>query len=45
MVGLLIYNVIAGLYQSDWALSPDAGLSAGAGEVHACDFPVPPSWP
>jgi len=46
LVGVLMFNVIAGLYQSDWSLnaSPDAGLS-DTGGVHACDFPVPPSWP
>ena len=46
LVGVLMFNVIAGLYQSDWSLnaSPDAGLSQG-GEVRAFDFPVPPSWP
>jgi hypothetical protein len=47
LVGVLMFNVIAGLYESGWALngSPDAGLS-DVGQVHACeDFPPPPSWP
>jgi hypothetical protein len=47
LVGVLMLNVIAGLYESGWALntSSDAGLS-DAGQVHACDgFPPPPSWP
>ena len=48
LVGVLMYNVIAGLYQSDWApnASTDAGLS-DAGQVQAFDgeFPPPPNWP
>ena len=46
LVGVLMFNVIAGLYESDWALnaSTDAGLS-DAGEVHSLDFPPPPNWP
>ena len=46
LVGMLMFNVIAGLYENGWSLnvSPDAGLSDGR-EVQACDFPVPPSWP
>jgi hypothetical protein len=46
LFGVLMFNVIAGLYQSDWGLnaSNDAGLS-DAREVQAMDFPVPPSWP
>jgi len=46
LVGMLMFNVIAGLYESGWAqnASPDPSLSDG-GDVHACeDFP-PPSWP
>jgi hypothetical protein len=48
LVGMLMFNVIAGLYESGWALngSPDDGLS-GAGQVRAFEgeFPPPPSWP
>ena len=48
LVGVLMFNVIAGLYQSDWALdaTADEGLS-GAGEVQAYDdiLPPPPNWP
>jgi hypothetical protein len=48
LVGVLMFNVIAGLYQSDWGLnaSLDAGL-AGDGQFHAFDdvFPPPPSFP
>jgi hypothetical protein len=48
LVGVLMFNVIAGLYQSDWALnaSPDAGFSNGS-QVQAFDgeFPPPPNWP
>lgn len=46
LVGVLMFNVIAGLYESGWSLnvSPDAGLSDGR-DVQALDFPVPPSWP
>jgi hypothetical protein len=47
LVGFLMFNVIAGLYESGWGLDPstDAGLSE-AGQVQACDdtYP-PPSWP
>jgi hypothetical protein len=47
VVGILMFNLIAGLYEGGWALnaSPDAGLS-DTQEVHAFDgFPPPPSWP
>ena len=47
LVGVLMFNVIAGLYESNWGfnVSPDAGLSDG-GPVQAFDdFPPPPSWP
>jgi hypothetical protein len=47
LVGALMLNVLAGLYESGWALdvSTDAGLS-DVGQVRACEdtFP-PPSWP
>jgi len=46
VVGLLIFNVVAGFYASDVAgiANGDAGLSRGA-DVHASsDFP-PPAWP
>jgi hypothetical protein len=47
LVGALMFNVLAGLYQSGWALdaSVDAGL-ADAGKVRAFEdtFP-PPNWP
>jgi hypothetical protein len=44
LVGVLMFNVIAGLYESGWGLnlSSDAGLS----DVQAMDdAPPPPSWP
>ena len=44
LVGLLMVNVFAGLYESGWILnsSPDASLS----DVQAMDdVPPPPSWP
>jgi len=44
LVGVLMFNVIAGLYESGWTLNvnPDAGLS----DVQAMDdVPPPPSWP
>ena len=44
LVGMLMFNVIAGLYESGWAqnASPDASLS----DVQAMDdVPPPPSWP
>ncbi len=46
LVGFLMFNVIAGLYESGWALDPstDGGLSGG-GDVHACDDVPPPHWP
>jgi hypothetical protein len=47
LVGFLMFNVIAGLYDGGWALdaSTDAGLPE-AGQVHAYDdFPPPPSYP
>jgi hypothetical protein len=45
LVGVLMFNVIAGLYESGWAVnaSPDAGLSNA--EVQSFDFPPPPNWP
>lgn len=44
LVGVLMFNVIAGLYQSDWL--GDSG-SSDLGQVQACEdnFPPPPSWP
>ena len=47
LVGVLMFNVIAGLYESGWGsnMSIDAGL-VDAGQVQAFDdFPPPPSWP
>ena len=48
LVGALMFNVLAGLYESGWAMdaTTDAGLS-GAGEVQAYDdiIPPPPNWP
>ena len=44
LVGALMFNVIAGLYESGWTqnVSPDASLS----DVQAMDdVPPPPSWP
>ena len=44
LVGVLMVNVIAGLYESDWTLnsSPDTSLS----DVQAMDdIQPPPSWP
>jgi hypothetical protein len=45
LVGMLMFNVIAGLYESGWvdgAASPDSD----AGLVQALDTePPPPSWP
>jgi len=46
LVGALMFNLLAGLYESGWALdvSTDAGLS-DRGDVRATsDFP-PPAWP
>ena len=46
LVGFLMFNVIAGLYDSGWALdaSTDAGLADG--QVSAFDdYPPPPSFP
>jgi hypothetical protein len=44
LVGVLLINVLAGLYQS--GLVADSG-SVGIGEVRACEdvFPPPPNWP
>jgi len=48
LVGFLMFNVIAGLYDGGWGLdaSADAGLSDG-GQVQAYDgdAPPPPNWP
>ena len=46
VVGLLIFNVMAGFYGSNLAgnANGEEGLSDAA-EVRAFDFPVPPSWP
>jgi hypothetical protein len=48
VVGILMFNLIAGLYASGASLdaSTDAGL-ADAGQVQAYegDTPPPPSWP
>ena len=48
LVGVLMFNVIAGLYGSNWGDSSlSAGFSADAGQVQAYDgeVPPPPSWP
>lgn len=43
LVGMLMFNVIAGLYESGWL---DASEPSAAGQVQACDDSVPPpSWP
>jgi hypothetical protein len=43
LVGMLMFNVIAGLYESEWL--DDTG-SSDLGQVHICDGdPPPPSWP
>jgi hypothetical protein len=46
LVGMLMFNVIAGLYERGWAAT-DGGLSDDAGQVRACDdiVPPPPNWP
>jgi hypothetical protein len=45
LIGALMFNVIAGLYQSGWVT--DGGLSNDAGQVKACEdiLPPPPNWP
>ena len=47
LVGFLMFNVIAGLYEGGWALDPSADAGLSAGDVQACDgeVPPPPSWP
>jgi hypothetical protein len=49
LVGVLMFNVIAGLYQSGWTMdaTTDGGLSSDAGQVKAYDdiLPPPPNWP
>ena len=44
LVGVLMFNVIAGLYESGWLGETEP---SEAGQVQACDdaFPPPPSWP
>ena len=45
LVGVLMVNAIAALYESGWALdaSTDAGLSAGEVQAYDGDLPPPPS--
>jgi hypothetical protein len=53
LVGMLMFNVIVGLYESGWAatdggsVATDGGFSDDAGQVRACDdiLPPPPNWP
>ena len=48
MVGVLMFKVIAGLYEGGWALdaSTEAGLSdAGRVQAYDGDWPPPPSFP
>jgi hypothetical protein len=43
LVGMLMFNVIAGLYEGDWL--GDSG-SSDLGQVHICEGdPPPPSFP
>lgn len=44
LVGMLMFNVIAGLYQTGWL---GASEPAEVGQVRACDdiLPPPPNWP
>jgi len=43
LVGILMLNVIAGLYEGEWL--DDSG-SSDLGQVQVCDGgPPPPSWP
>jgi hypothetical protein len=48
LVGVLMFNVIAGLYESGWGMdaTTKGGLS-GRGEVQAYEdiLPPPPNWP
>ena len=47
VVGLLMFNVIAGLYESGLALNASTDVGSDTGQVQACEdgFPPPPSWP
>ena len=43
LVGMLMFNVIAGLYESEWL---GAAGASDLGQVQACDGDIPPpSWP
>jgi hypothetical protein len=48
VVGILMFNLVAGLYESGGALdaSTDAGLAdAGLVQAYEGELPPPPSWP
>jgi hypothetical protein len=44
LVGMLMFNVIAGLYEVGWLGESEP---SEAGQVRSCDdiFPPPPNWP
>jgi hypothetical protein len=43
LVGMLMFNVIAGLYESGWL---DESVPSELGQVQICDSPPPPpNWP
>jgi hypothetical protein len=39
LVGMLMFNVIAGLYEVGWL---GGSAPSETGEVHVCDWPPPP---
>jgi hypothetical protein len=43
LVGMLMFKVITGLYESGWL---NENAPSEAGQVHVCDWPPPPpSYP
>jgi hypothetical protein len=43
LVGMLMFNVIAGLLETGWL---DESAPSEAGQVHSFEgFPPPPNWP
>ena len=42
LVGMLMFNMIAGLYNVGWLGESEP---VDAGQVHICDWPPPPNWP
>jgi hypothetical protein len=45
LVGVLMVNVIAGLYQSGWVADGEVSNDAGLVQAYEDILPPPPNWP